>query len=430
MFGLFMKKQQPINELDKFQPRIDRNELGAIENQLNVINLTENDFKMLMSFQPIVEQHIDKITNVFYGKILEVPELKQLIESRSHVLKLKTIVGEHVISMFNGQLNGEVIERKRHLARIHFKMGLDPKWYMGTFQQMQEIIVLILVEEPTVKLEALQIVTVVSKWINFEMQIVLEEYERENRRLIDAQYTVVKEELKGSISAISENLARLTDETTNQMLMIQESTLTLNQNITKNVDTVTNVSVRAVQGSNYMKQVEQQMVQMVAKMEEITMRAGELATSSQKIYDVLAIVQSIADQTNLLALNASIEAARAGEHGKGFAVVAQEVRKLAEQSKQSVGHIAELVQTASHLSLHVSSSLKEVKMATEESQTVAYEAQAEFEHISQEIDYNEKAIQRIAQEVEQLIIGVEAIDSEIHQVSHTAESLYNTARSL
>ncbi|MFF5995641.1 globin-coupled sensor protein [Lysinibacillus sp. KU-BSD001] len=431
MFGLFMKKQQqPINNLDHFQPVIDKKELGAIQKQLNLINLTDEDFKTLMSFQSTIKQHVNEITNVFYDKILEVPELKQLIESRSSVSKLKAVVGEHTISMFNGRLNEEVIERKRHLARIHFKMGLDPKWYMGTFQQMQEIMVRILVEEPTVQVEALQIVTVVSKWINFEMQIVLEEYERENRRLIDAQYTVVKEELKGSISSISEDLARLTDETTNQMDNIQCSTTTLNQNITNNVETVKNVSARAVQGSSYMKQLEQQIAQMVTKMDDMTAVANELATSSQKIYDVLAIVQSIADQTNLLALNASIEAARAGEYGKGFAVVAQEVRKLAEQSKQSVAHIAELVNTTSRLSLHVSSSLKEVKTATAESQTVSYDAQAEFDHILQEVEHNEKAIQLIAAELKQLINGVEIIDHEIHQVSTTAENLYNTARNL
>ncbi|HHV59024.1 MAG TPA: methyl-accepting chemotaxis protein [Clostridiaceae bacterium] len=65
--------------------------------------------------------------------------------------------------------------------------------------------------------------------------------------------------------------------------------------------------------------------------------------SAQKIGQAGGIIASIAEQTNLLALNAAIEAARAGESGKGFAVVAGEVRKLAEQSRQSIKGIEEIV---------------------------------------------------------------------------------------
>ncbi len=65
----------------------------------------------------------------------------------------------------------------------------------------------------------------------------------------------------------------------------------------------------------------------------------DLSTKVQDIITIVSTVESIAEQTNLLALNASIEAARAGEHGRGFAVVAEEVRKLAEDSKDAVNTI-------------------------------------------------------------------------------------------
>ncbi|WP_251126072.1 MULTISPECIES: methyl-accepting chemotaxis protein [unclassified Exiguobacterium] len=87
----------------------------------------------------------------------------------------------------------------------------------------------------------------------------------------------------------------------------------------------------------------------VLALEKETVATGESITvlkqQSDEIALITEVIQSITDQTNLLALNAAIEAARAGEHGKGFAVVAEEVRKLAEQSKQSAMKIAGLIES-------------------------------------------------------------------------------------
>lgn len=157
----------------------------------------------------------------------------------------------------------------------------------------------------------------------------------------------VTQQVAGTISQMAtgaDEQARAAQQTGEK---VEEIAASIGQVAVAAEQTASNAEASAVSAREGLGAVEQAMRQMEtikAASGEAAAAVGSLSRRSGEIGRIIEVITGIADQTNLLALNAAIEAARAGEQGRGFAVVAEEVRKLAEQSRQAAGQISTLVE--------------------------------------------------------------------------------------
>lgn len=177
-------------------------------------------------------------------------------------------------------------------------------------------------------------------------------------------------------------------------------------------------SEKTIQGSQFVKETVLQMNRINESVVETDSALVTLNNQTKMIVQVLSQITEIAEQTNLLSLNAAIEAARAGEAGKGFAVVAQEVRKLADQTKNLVSNINQIASQIEDDTEKTVKSINDVKERVNNGLKITSNTEMTFNEIL-------LAVEQVKTQVSNISIVSSKIEKEVYNVVNQAQEMTN-----
>ncbi len=188
--------------------------------------------------------------------------------------------------------------------------------------------------------------------------------ESSSRRNVDSFFAKVGDlktsSLLENLQASQRDLARITEEMKEVAQHTEES-----------------VGV-ATRGRHSIGRVIDNLGTLVPKMAGVRDTVDELGQHSAEVREILEMIAGIAEQTNLLALNAAIEAARAGEQGRGFAVVADEVKKLAQRTKEATVNVNKVMEGFTASTQQVTEEASTMSTIADESQGIVEAFETDF----------------------------------------------------
>ena len=156
------------------------------------------------------------------------------------------------------------------------------------------------------------------------------------------------------------------------------------------------------------------------QMESVAGSIVRLSEQSQAIGEIIATVNDLAEQSNLLAVNAAIEAARAGEQGKGFAVVAQEVKSLAEQSKQATGQVRTILGEIQKATGAAVMAAEQGAKAVEAGMKQSGEAGESIRLLAESVNEAAQAATQIAASSQQQMVGMDQVAQAMENIKQAS----------
>jgi methyl-accepting chemotaxis protein len=262
----------------------------------------------------------------------------------------------------------------------------------------------------------------------------------ENLRRLTAEITEGVNVLGASASEISTSTTQLAASAAETATSVTETTTTVEEvrqtaqvasQKAKSVSDSAQNAAQIAQGGK--KSAEESIVGMQRiqqQMEAIADSMVRLSEQTQAIGQIIATVEDLAAQSNLLAVNASIEAAKAGEQGKGFAVVAQEMRNLAEQSKQATNQVRTILSDIQKATGAAVMATEQGSKAVEGGVKQSGQAGQSIQTLAGSVSEAAQAATQIAASSQQQLVGVDQVAAAMENIKQASTQNVASARQL
>ncbi len=255
-------------------------------------------------------------------------------------------------------------------------------------------------------------------------------------RMLENLKEATRETQEGT-NVLGSSASQILSATTQVAAGAAETSTALSETTTT-VEEVKQTAQLASQKAKYVSETAQKAVQVaqqgrkaveetVRGMNRIQGQVGSIADSivrlseqSQAIGEIIATVNDLAEQSNLLAVNASIEAAKAGEQGKGFAVVAQEVKNLAEQSKQATAQVRTILGDIQKATSATVMATEQGSKAAEAGVKQSIEAGEAIRLLADSITEAAQAATQIAASSQQQLVGMDQVASAMENIKQAS----------
>jgi methyl-accepting chemotaxis protein len=336
----------------------------------------------------VVDDSLEQLETVYKNNTAFLLKLDELKTTLAAFRQTREVVFEQILTGKSkevlGIIEGLQTERYEKMNTISRELGKEMLGYANAEVTLSKDLTTKSMRTFTILgVLALLIGVVITVGLNRHISRPLIEITRVAERMAsgDLRTKLLTEQRKDEVGALSQAFARMTENLREQIRGLVEGSNVLGSAASEIVASTTQLSTSAsesavavsettttVEEVRQTAQVSSQKAKLVSEsaqkvaqssqsgyksiedmnkgMENIRQQMNAIATSmvrlseqNQAIGQIIASVEDLAIQSNLLAVNASIEAAKAGEHGKGFSVVAQEVKSLAEQSRQATNQV-------------------------------------------------------------------------------------------